>query len=214
MNKESWVDIIVEAMKSLGGDTIYKELYPEIERIRKEKNIPLTPEWKASVRRTIEDHSSDSDNFRAENLFIKLGRGHWGLRNKFIPPLEDITVNDVAGEDAKQLSSVEEVKIKKMHYMYEGRLKASEIREIKRKQGYVCRACGMSFSDRYPSIGENFIECHHKIPYAQIKEGEERILNTDDFVVLCSNCHSMIHRLENPADVEKLKEILSQGIKQ
>ena len=75
----SWLDDIVEAFHELGGEAHYVDLYPVIEGIRGPR---LTREWKASVRRTIEDHSSDSDNFRGEDIFQKLGLGHWALRNK------------------------------------------------------------------------------------------------------------------------------------
>ena len=79
------------------------------------------------------------------------------------------------------------------------------------EKGYVCEACGMSFANKYPGIGEGFIECHHKIPYSDMKEGEKRNLNVNDFMILCSNCHKMIHRLDNPADLEQLKAILAKG---
>ena len=39
----------------------------------------------ATVRRTLEDHCQESDNFRAENLFEMVegkGAGIWGLRNR------------------------------------------------------------------------------------------------------------------------------------
>ena len=128
------------------------------------------------------------------------------------PIVFDNEMDDIAvSEDGKQLLNIEEAKLKKEHYKYEGRLKASQIKSIKEKKGYACEACGMSFAKRYPGIGDDFIECHHKIPYASMKEGETRNLNINDFMVLCSNCHKMIHRLNDPADLDQLKEILKMG---
>ncbi|MGB0855110.1 MAG: cupin domain-containing protein, partial [Pikeienuella sp.] len=37
-------------------------------------------EWKATIRRTIEDHSSDSANHRSTDFFAHLDRGFWALR--------------------------------------------------------------------------------------------------------------------------------------
>lgn len=72
-----WVDEIYEAFEELGGAARYVDLYEYIERTTLRD---LTPHWKASVRRTIEDHSSDSMNFRSRDLFEHLDRGFWGIR--------------------------------------------------------------------------------------------------------------------------------------
>lgn len=80
--KKTWLDWIVEAMTQLGGNAIYEDLYHQIQLIRP----PLfTKQWKASVRKTIENNSSDSDNFGENNqdVFKSIGgkgSGHWGLR--------------------------------------------------------------------------------------------------------------------------------------
>lgn len=241
MIKGWWIDCIVEAMYLLKGEAHLSELSDKVSEIRKKRGLSLPDNIKdftATVRAYIEDYSSDSHRFKNKlDLFYStrgLYKGYWGIREKykFIQPFgekqierftekellqrQDITFEDdidniSISEDGKQLSTITEAKIRKLHYRYEGRLKSSEIKEIKQKKGYVCEACNMSFADRYPDIGEGFIECHHKIPYADIKEGEARYLNTDDFAVLCSNCHRMIHRLDNPADIDKLKEILLKG---
>ena len=73
----SWKEEISLAFEGLGGAARYSDLYEYIERTTKRD---LTKEWKATVRRTIEDHSSDSANFRAADLFEHLDHGFWGLR--------------------------------------------------------------------------------------------------------------------------------------
>lgn len=80
--KKTWLDWIVDAMTQLGGDATYEDLYHQIQLIHPG---PLSKEWKASVRKTIENYSSDSDNFREthEDIFKSVGgkgSGHWGLR--------------------------------------------------------------------------------------------------------------------------------------
>jgi hypothetical protein len=59
-----------------------------------------------------------------------------------------------------------------------------------------CEICDMSFEESYPkSLGENFIEAHHKIPLAQINQVVRNSL--DDLLLVCSNCHRMIHRTKD-----------------
>ncbi len=80
--KKTWLDWVVEAMAQLGGDAVYEDLYNQIQLIRPS---PFTKQWKATVRKTIENNSSDSDNFRENNqdVFKSVGgkgSGHWALR--------------------------------------------------------------------------------------------------------------------------------------
>jgi len=56
-----------------------------------------------------------------------------------------------------------------------------------------CVACGFDFQARYGSLGEDFIEAHHVIP---LSEGPRRV-SPDDLMMLCANCHRMVHRQMN-----------------
>jgi hypothetical protein len=80
-----WIDEIVSAMDALGGAARYADLYQLIEAST-DRN--LTREWKATVRRTIEDHSSDSANFRGEDIFQHVSHGHWQLRGREVDEAE------------------------------------------------------------------------------------------------------------------------------
>ena len=67
-----------------------------------------------------------------------------------------------------------------------------------------CEICRLSFEDVYPkSLGENFIEVHHKTPLSQIN----KVVRTtvDDLILVCANCHRMIHRTK---DCEQNLELL------
>jgi hypothetical protein len=75
-----WVDDIVTALKRLGGEASLDEIYRTTKAIRQAAGRSVTPQWQATIRRTLEDHSSDSANFRAENLFRIANRGIWALR--------------------------------------------------------------------------------------------------------------------------------------
>lgn len=78
--KIRWVDDVEFALLQLGGKAPLQSIYKKVEQIRRSAGRSLPPTLEATVRRTIEDHSSDSDNFRGTDLFSKLGRGEWALR--------------------------------------------------------------------------------------------------------------------------------------
>jgi 5-methylcytosine-specific restriction protein A len=55
----------------------------------------------------------------------------------------------------------------------------------------ACEACTFDFSARYGQRGEGFIECHHT---AALSDGAQpRTTRLSDLVLLCANCHRMIH---------------------
>lgn len=67
-----------------------------------------------------------------------------------------------------------------------------------------CEICRLSFEDVYPkSLGENFIEVHHKTPLSQINKVVRTTL--EDLILVCANCHRMIHRTK---DCEQNLELL------
>ena len=75
----------------------------------------------------------------------------------------------------------------------------------KQSQGYVCKACGFDFELKYGSIGRQFIEAHHLVPLAELKEQKLMLDPKKDFTVLCSNCHRMIHRTSFVHCVEEFR---------
>ena len=78
--KMRWVDDIVTALRRLGGQASLDEIYRATKAIRQASDRSLTRQWQATIRRTLEDHSSDSANHRAEDLFRIVKRGVWALR--------------------------------------------------------------------------------------------------------------------------------------
>lgn len=71
----------------------------------------------------------------------------------------------------------------------------------------VCEACGFNFKDVYGNIGEDFIEAHHKTPLSNIEKINETKI--DELVMLCANCHRMIHKNKDMT-VEQLKAKLKK----
>ena len=95
----------------------------------------------------------------------------------------------------------------KSHYRRERSRKLISLKkeQYKRSHGVLrCEICGLSFVEIYPeSLGEDFIEVHHKIPLSQIEKTVKTTL--DDLILVCANCHRMIHRTK---DCERNLELL------
>ena len=58
--------------------------------------------------------------------------------------------------------------------------------------GFDCMACGFNFGKSYGEIGKDFIEVHHVVPLSE--SGRTETNPETDLIVLCSNCHRIIHR--------------------
>jgi 5-methylcytosine-specific restriction enzyme A len=54
-----------------------------------------------------------------------------------------------------------------------------------------CEACGFDFEVAYGERGSGFIEAHHTKPVSELGNGGTTSLK--DLVLLCSNCHRMVH---------------------
>ena len=73
-----------------------------------------------------------------------------------------------------------------------------------------CEICGFDFRKVYGELGKNFAEGHHKKMVAAMdKEGDT--ISIDDIAIVCSNCHSMLHKSNPPISVEELKEIIKKN---
>lgn len=62
--------------------------------------------------------------------------------------------------------------------------------------GLTCMGCGFNFEKVYGEWGAGFIHVHHTKPLSN-GEGEREVNPRTDMVVLCPNCHSIIHRRKN-----------------
>lgn len=55
-----------------------------------------------------------------------------------------------------------------------------------------CEICGFNFKTVYGKIGDGFIEAHHVVGLSTTS-GEHEI-KPSDFIMVCPNCHKMLHR--------------------
>ena len=77
----------------------------------------------------------------------------------------------------------------------------------KRHGGLPCAACGFDFSRAYGPLGDGYIECHHTLPLSELVE--RRATRLQDVVLLCSNCHRMVHRRRPWLGVSELTNLVT-----
>lgn len=69
-----------------------------------------------------------------------------------------------------------------------------------------CEICHFNFEKVYGNVGKNFIEAHHIVPLAEAKGLHKTKL--EDLILVCSNCHRMLHRIPSKNAVDILKNRL------
>ena len=82
---------------------------------------------------------------------------------------------------------------------------AEVVKETKKRANGICQLCNQPapFIDKK---GNPYLEAHHVIWLS--RGGEDSTANT---VALCPNCHTRMHVLDKPEDIEKLKGIASKA---
>ena len=68
-----------------------------------------------------------------------------------------------------------------------------------------CELCEFDFGQTYGRLGDGYIEAHHTEPLG-LRDPEGDITRPEDFVMLCSNCHSVLHWRNPWPSLEELQE--------
>jgi len=123
----------------------------------------------------------------------------------FLNLYEELTFNDQRIDEDVAYTALEK-KQYRLHLRIERNNSISK--KVKDIKGFICEACKFDFKSKYGTLGKEFIEAHHLKPISSLGIGQFEVNILNDFAVLCSNCHSMIHRLEDPSDLERLKSII------
>ncbi|MDD4353186.1 MAG: hypothetical protein PHN56_01875 [Candidatus Nanoarchaeia archaeon] len=123
------VEEIITALEKLGGIACYSELYDQIQKDTK-RTLPIN--WEAGIRNTIENHSSDSENFKGKNLFYSvngIGNGIWGLRSLKSSSL----IYNKKNYEVNKINSSKNIKLDKEIEYYKEQLRIIEEQEKARK---------------------------------------------------------------------------------
>ena len=107
---------------------------------------------------------------------------------------------DCEAEEGKAVTRVH------MHRERSRKIGEQKKKSVRVKQGFLsCEACGFRFDTFYGARGSSFIECHHAKPVHEVKSGEKTKLS--GLVLLCSNCHRMVHAKRPWLKLEELRQL-------
>lgn len=129
-------------------------------------------------------------------FYAKLSGGEIGLDDD-LP--DDIGVGAYTGTEAKKF---------RWHRTAERNQKLAAA--AKQVHGSTCMVCGFNFGSRYGDWGAGYIEAHHVVPFSELSKAPEPVLldPATDFVVVCANCHRMLHRKKQAILPSDLKDLL------
>jgi 5-methylcytosine-specific restriction protein A len=74
-----------------------------------------------------------------------------------------------------------------------------------------CEACGFRFEQLYGDAGAGYIEYHYKTPFLEIDLAHEP--QAHELALVCSNCHSMLHRMHAVLTVTELRQLVQRVAK-
>lgn len=195
----TWLEDITTALRYLGGTAKYADLYAEIENSREAE---LPPAWQEIVRRTIQNHSSDSraftGNSSSQDLFFAaegIGKGIWGLRemaeattrSSEIPPDLDTSelVDLPSGESGSEVTATGSESPGRVRTETYRILRDTKLaRQVKLLHRSCCQVCGYTIE---MADGRRYAEAHHVIPLGGVHKGPDTLSN---ILVLCPNHHA------------------------
>lgn len=115
-----------------------------------------------------------------------------------------------AEDEAGIVKNLTQAKRYKQHRAIERQ--ASHSKAVKSVQGHRCKGCLLRMDEVYGDIAAELIEAHHLTPLSALAENETVTFDPQtDFAVLCPNCHSVIHRMEDVSDVGALRRSLNKA---
>lgn len=86
------------------------------------------------------------------------------------------------------------------------KMRVAKVGIFKSAHGRIfCENCTFDFEEKYGERGKGFIEMHHVLPLAALLPNT--ITSLRDLMLLCANCHRMVHWKQPLLDVAVLKEI-------
>ncbi|KPJ73372.1 hypothetical protein AMJ52_03840 [candidate division TA06 bacterium DG_78] len=89
----------------------------------------------------------------------------------------------------------------RLHKKCEDRPKLVQ-KKKKRARILKCEICSFDFEKTYGPVGKGFIEMHHKVPLFQLRPTRKTRLS--DLILVCSNCHHILHRMLQVSSTAKL----------
>lgn len=201
----TWRDEVASALQKLNGQGTLTEIY---EKVAELKEADISKSFTASIRDALERNSSDSVKFNGKNdVFYCVhgkGQGIWGLRIFEVNENSiDLTQDDSSFSEGRKLLR-KHICRERNHALI---VKAKEKFKEEHDGKIYCEVCDFDFFVNYGELGEGFIEAHHTKAVSEMAEGERT--DVKDIAMVCSNCHSMLHRRKPWLNRDELKKIMA-----
>lgn len=114
---------------------------------------------------------------------------------------------DLGGPDEPEIAEAEEGKLATRVHRYRerdrGLIEKAKMAALKKYGRLFCVACGFDFVKRYGEAGNGVIDVHHTKPVHTMQPGDKT--KVTDLVLLCSNCHRIVHSRREWLTVDEVK---------
>ncbi|MDL9944591.1 HNH endonuclease [Gordonia sp. ABSL11-1] len=88
-------------------------------------------------------------------------------------------------------------------------LRAAKLRAVRSAgKPIACEVCAFNFGKMYGAHGNGYIQVHHVMP---LHASGEVTTTLDDLVLLCANCHVMIHQGTGWKTPDELRQLVESG---
>lgn len=119
--------------------------------------------------------------------------------------------HELVGDDEPDIQEAEEGRVlTRLHRVRERNRKLIEAKKklaLKETGQLICEACGFNFVYKYGPSTKGVIDVHHTKPVHTLSEGDKTRL--EDLVLLCANCHRVVHSARKWLTIEQLKSIIA-----
>lgn len=133
----------------------------------------------------------------------------WSIESKIEQqiPKELIEVLKELDEDERFPEGKEKYRIHKSKERNQKLIAIKKHKALLQDPNLPCEICGFSFKTKYGDIGDKFIEAHHIFPISELNEETESKIT--DLILVCSNCHKMIHKRRPWLTIDEMKKLLT-----
>lgn len=164
-----------------------------------------------NITRITNDYIPTSRTSKPRKVFNWILAGNdysWVIETKVeqqISP-ELVEVFKELDEDEKFPEGKEKYRIHKSKERNQKLISLKKHKALLQNPNLPCEICGFSFKAKYGEIGDKFIEAHHIFPISELTGKTESRFN--DLILLCSNCHKMIHKRRPWLTIDEIKKLL------
>jgi 5-methylcytosine-specific restriction protein A len=145
----------------------------------------------------------------------RVAQALWNAGNLARPDATDLAEESDdephADEDISYARAVEGRVIQRLVRVAERdpKLRKARIAQSRKERGSIaCETCGFDFEAVYGTLGDGFIHVHHVVPLHFTGVVENSL---EDLILVCANCHVMIHRHSPWKAPDELRAIIAQA---